>query len=207
MNEKRLIQLINFHIDGEISPSQLEELEQEVAANSRHRETYQSYCRLQQASRLVYNQFGEALSETVDLKKYHILARNSSRGFQRGLLYSASALTAACVSVIAAVALFQDAEWGRSANDLMASDSGFGAVEIFEPGVLNRRSSPVRTAGLSPAFDSFSPFGVPRFTARAFQPASIPTVWEDEVRSSSARVIRGHHSFDAPELASFQFQR
>lgn len=206
MNEKRFIQLINLHIDGEIAPSELEELEQEVSANGRRRAIYQSYCRLQQASQMVCNRFGEALVETVDLKKYQILARNSNRNLRRGLVYSAGALIAACVSVVAAVAVFQDAEWGNSHVGSL-SGKGFGDVEVFEPDLLDKRSSSFRTAGLSTP-EPFSLLGAMRPSTRSFQPSSTPIVWEDEVRpSSSARAIRGQAAFDAPELVSFQFQR
>lgn len=209
MNEKRFIQLINLHIDGETSPEELEELEKEVVSNFRRREIYQSYCRLQQASREVCNQFGEALAETVDLRKYQILARHS-HGLRRGLLYSAGALVAACLSVVAAVALFQDTGWGNG-NARSISNSRAVAVEIFEPRGRNTASQSIRMAALNPKpepFSFFGAFGATRPPARTFQPASAPTFWEEELSSaSSTKVIRGKSSFDAPELVSFQFQR
>lgn len=206
MNEKRFIQLINFHIDGEISPSELEELEQEVAADPRRRDIYHSYCRLQQASQKVFHQFGEALTETVDLKKYQILDRHSY-GLGGGVLYSAGALVAACLSVVAAVALFQDSEWGASANR-SSSGPGAVAVEVFEPSGLNKAAYSVRMATLTPT-EPVSFFGAAfRSQTPSFQPASGPTFWEENFRPvSSAKMIRGKSSFDAPELASFQFQR
>lgn len=218
MNEKRFIQLINLYIDGEISPAEFEELETEVAASPRRRRIYQSYCRLQQASRVVYHQFGQELAETVDLKKYQILARHSNRCLQRGLLLSAAALAAACVTVVAAVALFQDARWGASGGS-SNSVAGFGAVEVFEPGALNARTASARFARRSNA-EPLS-FGgrsasVQRqretgfhagstMTRDSFRPAVAPAVWEE---TDSVEVeIQGRSSFDAPELISFQFQR
>ncbi len=207
MNEKRFIQLINFQIDGEISSMELEELEQEVASDPRRGEIYHSYSRLQQASELVYNQFGEALAETVDLKKYQILARNSNQGLRRGLLFSAGALAAACLSVVAAIAVFQDTEWGAS-DDRVAATNGFGAVEVLEPGVLNKRGSSFRNAGSPSAPEAFSFVGATRGATRSFQASIAATVWDEELRpASSGRVIRSQVAFDAPELASFQFQR
>ena len=108
MNERRFIQLINLYIDEEISPEELEELENEVAQDKRRRKIYRNYCRLQRASQVACRRMGPALSETVDLKKYHILSRDSGRRLRLGLIYSAGALAAACVTVVAAISLLKE---------------------------------------------------------------------------------------------------
>jgi hypothetical protein len=222
MNEKRFIQLINLYIDGEISPKELEELEHEVGDNERRREIYESYCRIQAASQVVYRKFGRALTETVDLKKYHMLARDSSRAVQRGLWYTATALAAACVTVVAAVSLFPEADWG-SANASRSVQVVYGEVEVFQPGVA-RRAEQVQAASLNspePFFFAGRPAAIraqrkPEFldparaaTRDTFHLTARPSVWEEQFSSnSSPRVIRGDSSFDVvPELASFQFQR
>lgn len=206
MNEKRFIQLINLQIDGEISPPELEALENEVAANPRRREIYHSYTRLQQASEMVCNRLGPALAESVDLKKYQILTRES-HGLQRGLLYSAGAMVAACLSVVAAVAVFQE---GGSAKPLTNPAAQVVAVEVFEPGVLNKSGNSLRLVGINPAPEPFSFLGSFSSQNPRFEPSSAASNWENGYRpvsTSSSRVIRGRTSFEAPELVSFEFQR
>ncbi len=215
MNEKRFIELINLQIDGEISPPELDELESEVASDSRRHATYQDYMRLHQASELACNRFGEALAETVDLRKYQILARES-HGWRRGFLYSAGALTAACFSVAAAVAVFQDVKWSPPGVSPDAS-AEVVAVETLQP--ENQMSA--RTA-VTPRFVVHHRPASERVHVRFLDPLPArqetfapsgempvpPVTWPSEWYSApSGRVIRGPAGVDHSELVSFEFQR
>lgn len=218
MNEKKFIELINLYIDGEISPAELEELETEVANNARRRRTYHSYRRMQQASQVAYHRFGRALAETVDFKKYQVLARNSSQCLRRGLLCSVGALSAACVTVIAAVSVFQDAQWSSSSIHANPAEAGFGSVEVFEPGALDnetvlaqdldlRSSNPVSFSnGAGATVDKKSEFfGNSRSD---FNVSVQPASWGNDMHADApTAVFRGRSSVDASKLASFQFQR
>lgn len=221
MNEKRFNELLNLYIDSEASREERDELEHEVAGNPRRRQKFQSYCRLQRASEKVHRDFGDALAETVDLKKYHIVARSSTRCcWRRGLLFSSGALAAACITVVAAVAIFQDAAQGFSSN--RAREENFGLVEVFDSGSLNARtekprsgfvpdrSEPFTFAGRSSAFSQAkTKAAFLDSPAPGFQTSSNLAGLGDELRTDyRARVFRGQSSFEAgPELMSFQFQR
>lgn len=57
MKRRKLIELLNLYIDGEISSDEQESLEQEIGENAESRRIYNQYCRLDDATRLVYRQF------------------------------------------------------------------------------------------------------------------------------------------------------
>lgn len=223
MNEKRFVELVNLYIDHEISREDLQELEDEVAHNAHRREIYHQYCRLQRASQSLYQDFGSRLAQTVDLKKYQMLARNSGSQVRLGLLYSSGALAAACLTVLAAVSIFQEAQWGSGGRSSSQEQSA-AVVEVFEARSLDRDLSRRRQARLPSSADPFaapvsfaahsSPrrgdfFDSVRASARSgFQLTVSPSAWEEEFRGgSTAKVFRSTSSFEAPELASFQFQR
>lgn len=71
MKEKKFFLLLNLYIDGEISPSDAGELEQEIMRDPRHRRVYDDYCRIHRATKLVYDRFRQAAKtqspETVRL--------------------------------------------------------------------------------------------------------------------------------------------
>lgn len=222
MNEKRFIELLNLYIDGEIAPDEQQELENEVAGNCRRRQTYQSYCRLQQASQQVYRQFGQALTQTVDLKKYHIVARSSTRCcLRRGLLYSSGALAAACLTVVAAFAVFQDSQ--RPPFARADAEENFGRVEVFHSSALNSRQVERKSstsfnrpegftfAGRSGSFNSGQ--RETRFLESdqsSFEGSTTrrQTWGKDLQPNARPRDFRGESSFDTPsEVASFKFQR
>lgn len=215
MNEKRFIELLNLYIDGEISTEEQEELDREIAEDTRRREIYHSYSRLQTASQQAYKRLGSSLSKTVDFNKYQIVARSSTRCcLRRGLLYSTASLAAACLTVVAAIAFFQGTPLEFSSVDPSGGER-LAQVEVLDPQMLNARERERRTF----AFHSSEPFtfvGRPVFRSKrseaflesprsAFQPED----WKNELQPGAQRpVFRGHPSFEAtPELASFHFQR
>jgi hypothetical protein len=222
MNERRFIELVNLYIDHEISASELEELENEVAQNAQRRQVYHQYCRLQSAACSACQEFGGSLVEGVDFKKYQILARHSAHRFRRGFLVSAGAVTAACLAVLAAVSIVHDVRSdAKVASAETAGNSSATLVEVFESRHLDARASraqvkvqtfdsfaaPVRFAShQSPRRNDF--LETVRSSARGgFQLSATPVAWDEDLRGSPARVFRSNSSFEAPELASFQFQR
>lgn len=219
MNEKRFIELTNLYIDQEISPAELEELENEIASHSQRREVFYKYCRLQRASQEVCRDFGPALAETVDLRKYQILARSAARPLRLGLLYSVGSVAAAGLILFAAVNIFREA---RSASDYRnpTANGAVAVVEVFEPGkiggsralrpgreakaqVFAARPKPPQAARTADFLES-----VKASAEKGFHISIHPAAWEDEFRTgSTARIFRSNSSFETPELASFQFQR
>jgi hypothetical protein len=220
MNEKQFTELLNLYIDNEASPDERGELELEVRKNPRRHEKFLSYCRLQQASERIHRDLGDALAQTVDLNKYQIVARSSTRCcWRRGLLYSSGALAAACLTVAAAVSVLQDSQF--SASFSQNHEDGFGLVEVFDPYSLNGPTENVRPH----SFEASEPFtfagrahGLGRSQVRTaflesgqgrFQVQAHAGGWSDVFpNDSSARGFRGHSTFDnTPELTSFRFQR
>jgi len=57
MRRRKLIEFLNLYVDGEIGPEELEQLESEVSENPEARQLYNQYCRLDEATRQVYQQF------------------------------------------------------------------------------------------------------------------------------------------------------
>lgn len=207
MNEKRFIQLVNLQIDGEISESELQELEREIASDPDREAVYQSYRRLQEASELVSSQFGAALSETVDLKKYQMLARDSEN-WRRGFFYSVGALTAACVAVAAAVGFFPNVEWS-SATVRMVDAQEPVAVEVYEPGAISRSRAKHLPMADAPDLLPFANF---RFSSGSISPSTQfrqvngPAAWSSSFSAGSAPgVIYNNTSFEgtAPVLIEF----
>jgi hypothetical protein len=220
MNERRFVELLNLYIDKEASPEERDEVEMEVKKNPRRREKFLSYCRLQEASEQVHRDFGHALALTVDLNKYQIVARSSTRCcWRRGLLYSSGALVAACLTVVAAVSILQDSQPQASLSH--SQKNSFGLVEVIDSHFLNGRRESVRTV----AFGGAEPFtfaGRPEILGRSqartifwdsgqtgFRVQESTGGWSDAYASDpKARGFRGHSSFDhSPELTSFRFQR
>lgn len=60
MKDKQFLQLLNLYLDGEIDAAGAIELEHEILANPARRRTYNDYCRIHRATRMVYDQFRDA---------------------------------------------------------------------------------------------------------------------------------------------------
>lgn len=220
MNEKRFVELLNLYIDEEASAEERDAVELEVTKNQRRHEKFLSYCRLQEASERVHRDFGDALAQTVDLNKYHILARSSTRCcWRRALLYSSGALAAACLTVAAAVSVLQDSQ-----PQVLLSHSqkdSYGIVEVIDPHSLNSRRESVRTVGFG-GIETFTFAGRPEAVGRSqakttfgdsgrtdFRVQGPTGGWSDVYSPDPGpRGFRGHSPFEhSPELTSFRFQR
>lgn len=227
MNEKRFISLVNLYIDHEISPEELEELENEVAHNDQRRRIYHEYRRLQLASQTACQEFG-SLVETVDLKKYHILARCSHHSSRTGFFYSIGAVMAACLSVLAAVSVFPSKP--AEGDQTFVEKSSMTVVEVFKPTAADARlargstrTTPILTAGTGTTAQLRSretasnrvPKGAEFLGTQpsANRPAFHFSTYTgnplgDDFRSgSTGRVFRSGSAFEGSDLVSVQFQR
>lgn len=63
MNHKKFIELLNLYVDGEASPLEAREVEHEIAHDPARRRIYNEYCRIQVATRAMYDQFRTAAEE------------------------------------------------------------------------------------------------------------------------------------------------
>jgi|GEM_PF-3474204 len=216
MNAKRFIELVNLYVDSEISGEELEELETEVAQNPDRRTIFNQYRRLQDASHTAYQEYEGSLVQTVDLKKYHVLARESGKRLRLGILYTAASITAASLAVMAAISIVQETSWSEPPSP--RAETSVARVEVFQPDPI---PMPARLSSFESAAGTAF-FGPPTMTmlrgdttgtfraaARTgFQLTVNPTLWEDQSRAgSTARVFRDSPSFESAELVSFQFQR
>ncbi len=220
MNEKRFIELVNLYIDHEISPPELEELENEVAHNAQRRQVYHEYCRLQLASQTACQEFRASLVRSVDLRKYQILARESRSRSRIALFYSAGALAAACFTVFAATSVFTNQKIAGGEAEMAATETGSATVvEVFNPSSAETRVARVPSAGV-PAPKDFASYRVSRgnemlSAARSsvrngFQFSVFPTnsSWTEDYRTGSAsRVFQSGSSFETREWGTVQFQR
>lgn len=57
MNDKKFIQLLNLYIDGEASPAETLEVQRQIDSDPARRRIYHDYCRIQTATRSLYEQF------------------------------------------------------------------------------------------------------------------------------------------------------
>jgi anti-sigma factor RsiW len=67
MNQRKFINLLNLYLDGEIEPNDAAELEHEILSNPERRRIYSEYCRIQRATKLVYEQFRLAAEDQSDM--------------------------------------------------------------------------------------------------------------------------------------------
>jgi len=108
MKENRFIELLNLYIDRQITPAEAAELEAEIQDHPAHRETYQQYCRMHHATKLVYESFrahaadaeltaGAAHTSEV-ISRFEVQHRR--RRSQRWTYYLGGLAAAACVAFV-----------------------------------------------------------------------------------------------------------
>ena len=209
MSNKEFLELLNLYIDQEISPEDRELLEQEIASNESRLAMFNEYIRLQKATEKLFNHFRDHLTDSVDLKKYQILSRDSQQRLVIGSLYSAAAVLVACMSIFAATRILSDPmatpqpHAGGSAELLERLDvelMGEGAVQRGEYGFLSVMGGADVPAGSS--YWSFSES--PRF------PPSLGIEMERGLfNGEDNQVFRNPNPFESPspDQASFRFQR
>ncbi len=210
MSNKEFLELLNLYIDGEISPEDRERVEREVADNESRRAVYNEYVRLQEATEKLFNHFHTNLTDTVDLKKYHILSRGSEQRYVLGSIYSAAAVFVACLSIFAATRILSDSSGVLMSDREQNMEPELrGEVELVRNPAASRESRYLwRVSGegqLPPSSYFQSIFsGTPEL--------SSGFIWRHEPNGLSeggTRVYQSSNSFESPppDLASFQFQR
>ena len=211
MSNKEFLELLNLYIDQEISPEDRELLEQEIASNESRLAMFNEYIRLQKATEKLFNHFRDHLTDSVDLKKYQILSRDSQQRLVLGSLYSAAAVLVACMSIFAATRILSDPmatpqqHAGESAELLERLD-----VELMSEGAIRRRGEhgflSVMGGADVPAGSSYWSFSEsPRF------PAASPGIEMERglFNGGGNQVFRNPNPFESPspDQASFRFQR
>jgi hypothetical protein len=120
MNDKEFIELLNLYVDREISPADALRLEKVVATNTRRREIYDQYCRIQKACSMLSE-------ETLDMSSVRttpaVIEFPSERTWRLGPMVAGLAAAAACAVVIVGVKNREAAS-----ADLTSSNSAPAAV-------------------------------------------------------------------------------
>jgi hypothetical protein len=113
MKDKQFLEQLNLYLDGEIDTAGAAELEREILSNPARRRTYNDYCRIHRATKLIYQQFraaGDAhgadalpparvkVSEAMAVEPLALGGRTGGRAAPRPFrrLAFASGLAAAC---------------------------------------------------------------------------------------------------------------
>ncbi len=220
MSGKRFTELINLYLDKEISDEEMAELERETAANAERRHLFLEYVRLENASTQLVERHGERLVESVDFKKYHMMARHSGWSLRRTVWVSTGAFAAACLTLVAAVRFMEDTIIGGPAADFTRAGSAnwSTSVEVYQPSdaqALRGFSVPTRSASASSLQAAKAELTTRPVnwvdTARGVADASgfqVRVAVEDLKPAKAERVFRSTPVFQAsPEFASFEFQR
>ncbi len=210
MSNKEFLELLNLYIDEEISAEERDRLEREIAVNESRRAVFNEYVRLQEATEKLFNHFHSSLTETVDLKKYHILARDSDQRYVMGSLYSAAAVFVACLSIFAATRILSDQSGMGVAQTDLENGVRYG-VEVVRNAAAERDDLnhvwPIsRENQLPPSSDLQSIFTGYAESASAFRLRSEGEPFYD---SRGNRIYQSSNSFKSPppDMVSFQFQR
>jgi len=99
MKNQEFIELLNLYVDHEISAEQASLLEAEVMRNPERRRTYDQYCRMQKACRLLASSTSAAAPDPEPVQVSFFPVRGWSRGLYAGGLVAA----AACIVVTLAL--------------------------------------------------------------------------------------------------------
>ncbi len=104
MKDTRFIELVNLYIDRQISPEETAEFEAEIQRNPLRRRTYQDYCRLHRATRLVHESFrSDAEPASVGVRQPYGIAQIAQRARQRRqrwVVVAGGLAAAACVAFV-----------------------------------------------------------------------------------------------------------
>jgi hypothetical protein len=98
MKDSEFIELLNLYLDHEISAADAVRLEAEVVSNPARRKTYQEYCRMQKACKMLAEEFQTDAAPEADRK---VVAFEIERPARRSVyLAGAMVAAAACLAVI-----------------------------------------------------------------------------------------------------------
>ena len=119
MKDRRFLELVNLYLDGEISESEMGELEREIRSSAGRMDQYRRYCRMQKACMMLAEQHREMVPGTQG-KIVHL--PEARRGWLlgqwwRGGIYAGTAALAATVILVIGMS-------GPSATDSQVAKSG-----------------------------------------------------------------------------------
>lgn len=228
MKDTRFIELVNLYIDRQISPEETAELEAEIQRNPLRRRTYQDYCRMHHATRLVHDSFRSgAEPAAAGARQFTGIAQIAQRARQRRQRWTVLAgglAAAACVAFVFVASsgpleptTGSDARLEATAVAEVAvppspAASGTALMELERPVVVfaSRPSAPVSDyVALAAAF---------REEERALAAPVVPgrlSLFEDGVFEPRADVFPARNPPGAAprrarygtEFTAFQFQR
>jgi hypothetical protein len=102
MKDSEFIELLNLYLDHEISPADAARLEAEVQSNAARRRTYQDYCRMQKACKMLAQDFATETDEAEEkvvafeqARATHDRRRTTTRYVVGGMFAAA-----ACVALV-----------------------------------------------------------------------------------------------------------
>ena len=155
MNHKKFIQLLNLYIDGEASPAEARDVQRAIENDPARRRIYHEYCRIQTATRAVYDQFrtaGEearperALVGRMRAAGVRSAAAHPGRGpghpFRRALFWTGGA-AAACLAL--ALAFWSMPHMGGPQEQAETAESPGVSVPTNAPAIAASAPAPAPT--------------------------------------------------------------
>lgn len=188
MKDTRFIELVNLYIDRQISPEETAELEAEIRRNPLRRRTYQEYCRLHHATRLVHDSFrsGAEPAAAGARQPYGIaqIAQRARQRRQRWTVLAGGLAAAACVAFVFVAS-------SGPLEPTVAPDAGREAPAVAQVVEL---ASPEASA--TPLLELERPVVV--FASRPSAPVSdyvaLAAAFREEERALAAPVVPGRLS-------------
>lgn len=232
MKDTRFTELVNLYIDRQISATEAAELEAELKADVRRRQTYQEYCRIHRATKLVFESFRENAGSPADSTPVQVgaLARFENQQRQRRGRWIAAVgglAAAACVALVLSnlpatggdpdTTIVQAATPAATAVEATAPRAIVPAapvnlVSLRNPLVLEadyqaalvavRRDEQQRLMAAAPILNAPRP-AVSLFDDNVFESRQVMP----ERNSRTFRGVRGSPNQPPVELTAFQFQR
>jgi hypothetical protein len=188
MKDTRFIELVNLYIDRQISPEETAELEAEIQRNPPRRRTYQDYCRLHHATRLVHDSFRSGAEPAVAgaRQPYGVaqIAQRARQRRQRWTVLAGGLAAAACVAFVFV---------GTTAPSRPDADP---AVAIETPAMAAMPPAAAKSAAAPDMLELERPVVV--FASRPSAPVSdfvaLATDFREEERTLAAPAVQGRMS-------------
>ena len=144
MKDAEFIELLNLYVDHEISGADATRLEAEVQSDPERRRTYQEYCRVQKACKLLAHDFQ---AEAAAITERKVLAfEPAERETRRSGFYLVGALTAAaCVAMVLVGLNRQKAPGEMGASSQIAQDNAGAQPAVAASAVVAPAQAPAQT--------------------------------------------------------------
>lgn len=177
MKDSEFIELLNLYLDHEISPADAARLEAEVQANPARRRTYETYCRMQKACKVLAKDF---VPEPEASPEHNVIAFETAsvaRKRRRVFAVSSFAAAAACVAIVFvgvsrhSTSITQPADGIAKVAPAVVAPSAVAAPATTEPAQVVAASREVVTPT--------EPRQLPGSLARAGNPQNVLTTVVD----------------------------